>query len=283
MTAARRALVLGGGGVAGIAWETGVLAALEDAGVRLADADLVVGTSAGATVGAQLRSGTAPAVLLDRQRQGAVGELVSDADMAEVQRQWARAVLAVPADPAEARRRLAAVGLTVGDGQWAARRAVVAARLPSHRWPGRDLVLTAVDGESGELVVLDRTSGVDLVDAVAASCAVPGVWPAVPALGRRLVDGGIRSSTNEDLATGCDVVVVLAPSAGVDALLTPEVVAARRALRRSSRVLTVAADEASVAAFGPNSLDPATRRPSADAGWAQGQRVAAEVGEVWEG
>src|SRR5689334_16577719 len=52
-----RALVLGGGGVTGVAWELGVVSALLDAGIDLADADLIVGTSAGSAVAAQITSG----------------------------------------------------------------------------------------------------------------------------------------------------------------------------------------------------------------------------------
>ena len=52
---ATRALVLGGGGVAGIAWELGLLSGWAGEGVDVREADLVVGTSAGSVVGAQLR------------------------------------------------------------------------------------------------------------------------------------------------------------------------------------------------------------------------------------
>src|SRR5260370_22782556 len=53
-----RALVLGGGGVAGVAWELGILTGLHDTGVDVRGADVIIGTSAGSVVGAQIASGT---------------------------------------------------------------------------------------------------------------------------------------------------------------------------------------------------------------------------------
>ena len=65
--------------------------------------------------------------------------------------------------------------------------------------------------DNGEFVAFEKSSGVSLVDAVAASCAVPGVWPPVTINGRRYIDGGMRSAVNADLAAGYERVVVLAP------------------------------------------------------------------------
>jgi NTE family protein len=56
-------------------------------------------------------------------------------------------------------------------------RRIIASRLPTAHWPRCDLRVVAVDTETGEHVVFHRHSGVELVDAVAASCAVPGSWP----------------------------------------------------------------------------------------------------------
>ena len=94
----------------------------------------------------------------------------------------------------------------------AVRRDVIAQRLPSHDWPHRDLRITAIDIGTGELVAFDRHSGVELVDAVAASCAVPGAWPPVTIGERRYMDGGVGSTMNLKLAADCDAVVVLVPS-----------------------------------------------------------------------
>jgi hypothetical protein len=127
------ALVLGGGGAAGNAWQIGIIAGLAEAGLDLSEAaDLVVGTSAGATAAADLQ-----------RAMGAFG-LESDS--------------------------------ILGPGA-AQRRAMVAARLPRHEWPDRPMIVVALDAHTSELAAFDRDSGVDLVDAVTASTALPGLVP----------------------------------------------------------------------------------------------------------
>ncbi|MCH7719085.1 MAG: patatin-like phospholipase family protein, partial [Chloroflexi bacterium] len=71
-----RALVLGGGGPVGIAWEAGIIKGLLDGGVDATEADLIVGTSAGSVVGTQIASGRSPQDLLAAQAapsEGAAG------------------------------------------------------------------------------------------------------------------------------------------------------------------------------------------------------------------
>ena len=89
---------------------------------------------------------------------------------------------------------------------------MIAGRLPSHEWPDCVLRIPAIDTASGELVAFDRGSGVALVDAVAASCAVPGAWPPVTIRDRRYMDGGVGSTLNLALAGDCDVAVALVPA-----------------------------------------------------------------------
>ncbi|MET8067939.1 patatin-like phospholipase family protein, partial [Micromonospora sp. NPDC005313] len=177
--------------------------------------------------------------------------------------------------------RLGALALSARTPSEQSRRAVIAARLPSGRWPARRLLVTAVDAVSGEFVVFDADSGVPLVDAVGASCAVPGVWPPVTIGPRRYVDGGVRSPVNADLAAGCGQVVVLAPTraaVGPMPRLSAQVAALRSA---GARVAVVSPDRAARAAIGRNVLDPARRAASARAGFAQASAVAGEVAAVW--
>ena len=151
-------------------------------------------------------------------------------------------------------------------------------RLPSHVWPERALRVTAIDIATGELVVLDRESGVGLVDAVAASCAVPGAWPPVTIDGRRYMDGGVGSTVNTVAASDCVSVVVLVPQGEFSPSPFGNGVAAELAAFPGA-VLAVWADDDALAAFGRNPLDPACRIPSAYAGRAQGRREAARVAE----
>ena len=281
--AERRALVLGGGGVTGIAWELGVLAGLAEAGVDLTSADLVVGTSAGSVVGAQVTSGADLGMLFERQLQPPTGEHTYRMSRATLLR-FAWTMLLSRGRDVEFRRRIGALAIKAADAGLTPseeeRLAVMRSRLLSEDWPERPLTVTTVDAATGEFRPLDRGSGVPLIAAVAASCAVPGVYPPVTIDGRRYVDGGMRSPANADLAQGYERVVVLAPIvrgagpvAGVDAQVTGMV----------ARVAVVSPDEQAKAAIGRNVLDPAARRPSAEAGRAQAKSVVDRVAEAWSG
>jgi NTE family protein len=275
---AGRALVLGGGGITGIAWEWGMLAGLADVGVDLTAADLVIGTSAGSVVGAQVAAGVDPAVRYAAQLEDPGGEIAARMSRRALARfGWA---MARSRNPQAYRARIGRMALAARTVPEADRRAVIEARLPVREWPERRLLITAVDAESGEFVVYDRDSGVSLVDAVGASCAVPGVWPPVTIGGRRLIDGGVRSVANVDLAAGCDRVVVLAPMT-VGGGRMPSVAAQAAALRESAEVLVLSPDRAARQAFGRNVLDPARRGPAARAGRAQAASVAEAAAAVW--
>ena len=278
--ATKRALVLAGGGLAGIGWETGILRGIADespgTAKTLLDLDVLVGTSAGSTVAAQLSSGLGLDVVFDRQTAAASTELNPGVGFDEITELFVTAMLTPNTTKAEKLRKIGAVALSTRTVTEAVRRNVIARRLPSHDWPDRVLRISAIDTATGELVMFDRTSGVDLVDAVAASCAVPGVWPPVTIGERRYMDGGIGSSVNMTLANDCDVAVVLVPS-GRSAPSPFGDGAAEEVEAFGGSAFGVFADDASIAAFGPNPLDPACRKPSAVAGREQGRRIAAAV------
>jgi NTE family protein len=279
--AAGRALVLGGGGLSGVAWETGILAGLAAGGADVTTADYVLGTSAGATVAAQIGSGLAIAELFDRQTVPALqsAELTPDLGrVIELMESWATLPLEFP-DPAELRRVVGQRALAVQTVPEAERRAVIAGRLPQHTWPSRQLAVVAVDAHSGEVRVFDNDSGADLVDAVTASCAIPGIWPPVTIGPARYIDGGTRSVVNADLAAGYQRVLILAPMADPS---LDEQVAGLVGPGEEAEVLVITPDDESTAAFGLNPLDPAVRAPAARAGYAQGQRAAAAAARLWQ-
>jgi NTE family protein len=280
----KRALVLAGGGIAGIAWETGVLRGIADespaAARLLLDADVLVGTSAGSAVAAQIGTGNTLEALFDRQVAEASAELDSGVDVESITELFLTA-LAGPYDDSLPRtrqqmQRIGAVALGTKTVPEPVRRQVIVQRLPSHDWPNRALRITAIDTATGELVVFDPDSGVQLVDAVAASCAVPGAWPPVTIDGRRYMDGGIASSVNLSVARDCDAAVVLVPAAFDAPSPFGEAPAAEIAAFDGATV-AVFADADSLKAFGPNLLDPRCRISSALAGRAQGRREAPAI------
>ena len=279
--AGERALVLGGGGLSGIAWETGVLAGLAAGGADVTAADYVLGTSAGATVAAQLGSGQSLTELFERQTVPGLQSAELSPDIGrviELMESWEKLPLEYP-DPVELRREVGQRALTVETVSEAERRAVIAGRLPRHSWPSRKLAVVAVEANTGDVRVFDQDSGADLVDAVTASCAIPGIWPPVTIGTGRYIDGGTRSAVNADLAAGYRRVLILAPMAD---LALEEQSAGLVAGGEEVQVQVIIPDDESTAAFGLNPLDPAVRAPAARAGYAQGQRAAAAVSRLWQ-
>jgi NTE family protein len=273
------ALVLGGGGVTGIAWEIGVLVGLLEAGVALRQADTVIGTSAGSFVGAAFASSYDMSQLFVAQSEPSDTEIPVTAS-AETTAAWYKAFVTGGSD----RQRVGAAfgAIAKADPEpvpTAQRRSAIEARLVTTSWP-MTLKVTAIDADTGQLHVFDQTSGVSLVEAVSASGAVPGVWPLVYIEGRPWIDGGMVSTTNARLADGYERVVVLAPMpTGYGAI--PGAAEDVRAMSAAANVFLIAPDEQSIAAIGPNPYDPERRSTVATAGRRQGTEMAADVQAMW--
>lgn len=298
-----KALVLGGGGPVGIAWESGLLAGFAQAGVNLADADFIMGTSAGSFVGAQLAMGADPA--------GLANPFLAMAEAPKAPKPPSPA-RADPARPAPDLRRLmrmmaeaqsgdrpaqqvrAEIGAwalaqdTVGEPEFIQSFGRFLAGLAPDAWPEKGYACTAVDAETGAFRLWDKAAGVGLAQAVASSCSVPGVYPPISIDGRRYIDGGMRSAVNADMATGYDLVVVIAirvAMAGEAAERARQGLEAELQVLRDggARVELVTPDDASVAAFGLNLMDARRRPGAAQAGLAQGRAGADAIRAAWNG
>ena len=305
------AQALAGGGAPANAWEIGLLAGLADAGLDVTDADVVIGTSAGSTVAAQVTSGTPladlyaavlaevppprPTVRDSRtsrdsgdsrvSRGGASGTGPARGVSGSAYLDWSNDVVAAASDPADMRRRMGTAALErmgVADSGTSRWRDVTASRRPGHEGPDRRVLIPAVDARTGEPVVFDRHSGVDLVDAVAASTSamtpyrIGGTW---------YLNGGYRRSENADLAAGCERVLVLSPFGGrsrMPAAWGMDLATQVRELRSAgSQVETVFPDARAGAVFDANALDPSTRPQAARGGHEQGRALAAELAQLW--
>ena len=288
---AKRALVLGSGGPIGIAWQAGLLAGLAEAGVDLADADFIVGTSAGSWIGAQIAMGKEPAALaesivsVDLTTSGSWPE----PDFTKFIDQMAEAV--------SRKRRARDVRAEIG--KWALESPTISEEMfvavVSHlfnergddAWPQRNYACTAVDALSGEFVVWNEKTGADIKLAVASSCSVPGLFPPITINGRRYMDGGTRSATNADLARGYDTAIVVAVSAAAGDPKMAEQFRKRlnkelAMLRESgTKVELILPEAASIEAFGTNLLDPSRSADAAQAGLAEGKAQAASLRAVW--
>jgi NTE family protein len=290
-----RALVLGGGGSTGNAWLIGVMAGLYDAGLDVTTADLTIGTSAGSTAAAQI-AGATPTELLaailaaapqkrpvpvESDRGGVRTKPVVD-HLERISK-----IIASSEDAADMRRRMGAAALDMdaaSDGSWQTQwRATVASRLPSQDWPQRTVLITAVDARTGEPAVFDRYSGIDLADAVAASCS-SGLPYRIG--DNKYIDGGYRSNAeNADLAAGCGSVLVLSPFGGRS--LAPldwgvQLAAQVDELRANgSKVEAIFPDSSAEHMFGANAMDFSLRPPAARAGFEQGKALAGQLAEFW--
>jgi NTE family protein len=276
-----RAVVLGAGGHTGFGWQWGMITGLWRAGINLADADLVVGTSAGAMAAAHLTSGVPPTdlwpeVSTPHEPHHEQMLLNLDAFTAELTR-----MITSGRSAEQVRAAFGELAAARGGASEQVMRSVVERYVPTEKWPEQRLLIPAVDVDSAELRVFDRDSGASVVDAVAASSAVPCVWAPVAVGDRRYMDAIVRSPINADLAAGYERVVVLAsmpeirglPGASLDEQLAP--------VRAAGEVLVITPDKPSRAAIGRDQQD-LTRRPGAAlAGMAQSESVLAAVKTHW--
>ena len=274
-----------GGGVWGIAWMAGLIKGLAERGIDMSQAEAFIGTSAGSVVSAQLTGGMSIDDLYRRQAEPAsqapeplpASNESLAALMGLMQQRWV--------DFDEKGRQLGALALSAKTMDPDLRKAGIARRLglSNFDWPDRYLTITAVDAQTGKLCVFNRTSGVGLVDAVAASCAVPGVWPPTHIGDKSYIDGGVgRSPDNAHLALGARSIIVLSPvgrstAVGLDnepSAISQDLAELRQ---RGAKVVLIEPDAASLAAQAPHPLDPATRQPAAIAGRNQGLREAEQI------
>jgi len=208
-----RAVVLGGGGPVGIAWQAGLIVGLSKLGVDLSRADLVVGTSAGSVVGALLSSGGDLSVairLLGETNSADPDEASRPFDDALLSAAEAAAVAEDAGDAEAAARARAALGhqalsaSTMSEAQWLTRFDLFAGT----EWPSA-FRCCAVDADDGAFRVWGPADSVPLREAVASSCAVPLIYPPVSLAGRRWIDGGVRDMLNADVAAGAGIAVVV--------------------------------------------------------------------------
>jgi NTE family protein len=296
----RRALVLAGGGYVASSWEIGLLAGLADSGLDVRNADLFVGTSAGARVALDLASGKpldefyqgriksdfpqpTAATRQDLTRQ--VPSSRSDPARLDPARLRAEVDAAKQAGgaPAEILRRFGAIARAAATGKGSDRREAVAKQIPLKAWPERKILVVALNAETGERRVFDRDSGIDLVDAIIATTASFGS-PLISFHGQEYFDGGYYSSDNADLAIGCERVLILALRSPPQAMRLVSIEKGVEALRAAgAQVEVVHPDEETMAALAPTGgpMNPASGRPAAMAGRLQAQRAAERIAAFW--
>jgi NTE family protein len=283
----KNALVLGGGGILGVAWETGMLAGIRESGLPVESADLIVGTSAGSIVGTATAAGRLDDVITQQTEPAdpAIAHLMMQVDFPEMMKffaYWASIPTVTHEAMAEIGRR-ALAARTAAEDRWLA---YFHDNLPVDDWPATPLKITTVEAASGAFQVWDRDSGVPITTAVASSCAVPGLFPCVSINGGRYTDGGVRSGTSADLAAGYDSVLIIAPIGagkdGIDPLLGRTARAEAEELRAGgSRVELAFPDTTSLEAIGINRMDTSRRPLCLETGRRQGRALAERFADAW--
>ncbi|MFI1912573.1 patatin-like phospholipase family protein [Nocardia sp. NPDC020380] len=270
----RPALVLGGGGAAGVMWLFGLTLGLRQTGIDLSLAGRIVGTSAGAVLGANLAGNVDLADLLaslpsepPAPEPTPSSATSSPADSLQLN--------AADIDPVARRRRIGAHALELDLGDPADHIARMSQLLGITDWPHHDLLITAVDATTGALRTWTREGKATLPEAIAASTAVPGVFPAIPIDGSHFLDGGLRSPINADLAAGAPLIVILEPFAH----LFPR--AATDTELAGAPTISITADTPAISAFGSDLFAPAARRPAFEAGVRQAAQAATRLRDVW--
>ena len=283
-----RALVMGGGGTLGVAWETGLLAGLEGEGVNLGNADLILGTSAGSIVGSTIARGISPHMMAEmqiaaaRQAAGNPSAAGPAPDLSKVMAFFMR-MPETGEPPIELRREIgemARTSQTIPEAQMLAQFATMGV---SGDWP-KKFACTAVDATSGEFKVWREEDGVDFARAIASSCSVPGIFPPITINGRLWMDGGMRSGTNVDVAAGHERVlaVVVIPMALANERMKGRVNAEGDAVTKAGgRFDMIAPDAETQEAFGPNLMDGTRRIQLIEQGMRQGKAEAGRIKAFW--
>jgi NTE family protein len=264
------ALVLGGGGPVGIAWLAGLAQGLQAAGIDLSRAGRIIGTSAGAVVGTAIAARADLSTLLRPRPAPAEPPAHDYGPLLEI----ASLLRAVDTDRELVLQRVGELALGAETGDPAAHLERIGSLVDFADWPDHELVVTSIDIGSGELHAWTRGDKATLVQALAASTAVPGVFPPIEIGGRHYIDGGVRSTINADLAAGFDAVVILEPLAHV----YPRTKADRDL---DAREISIGPDEITVAAFGPDLFAEAALGPAYESGLRQAVPAATELREFW--
>ncbi len=274
-------LVMGGGGIIGIAWETGVLAGLqEECGFDPRAATVIMGSSAGSVIGAQAALGRDLDELVAiqlRPARGAGGQRpvpnFTSGPQAEIMR------LMTTGRGEEHAVRIGELAMSVEtflseDAYVDSFRSMIA----SERWPEVDLRVTSCDCTSGEGVIWSRDSTIDLVRAVASSCAIPGFFPTVGFKGRRYMDGprGQGYTAKVLSETGADTALFIGPLAAL-AQFSSMMEAELELVRAAGIELHMVTGGPELTALAPNLMDISVRAAAVDAGLADGRAAAREM------
>ncbi|MFI9550174.1 patatin-like phospholipase family protein [Nonomuraea endophytica] len=288
-------LILGGGGEVGIAWELGVLAALKaGTGFGATDCAVVVGTSAGAYVGALTSHGADLDQLMAAATTGpGLSPTPVDIDP-DAPVDPGRGSSVIPDDiaalmvsfPGTVEERAVAIGKlaltapTALDGAQFV--GLAGAMLGVDTWPEVDFRPTSVNAETGATVLWSRRSGVGLVPAVASSFAIPGFFPPVEINGGHYIDVP-RARFTEDLVREASLDAIVYVGLVLPVLVNTDELATLEVLAEKGMPIATITNGPEFNEIADDLMNPAVRARAAVLGQEDGHRAAARVRELLGG
>ena len=270
-----KALVLGGGGITGIAWESGVLAGLIDSGILVNHADKILGSSAGSYVGSILANGQNMKTYYEQlaNNRDNADNAQLDPSLFEL---WREAFVQGKTDEQVIGKYLGdIINKSPSTVSLEERERSVRKRIGNVDWTPQ-LEITAINAKTGTLESFNETSGISLMEAVMASGAVPGIWPHVDMLGDSWIDGGMISSTNARLMANYKDIIILAPLDQKQGLV-PSVYEDVETLKTNSNVTLITPDQDSRNIIGTNIYSSQHIKEIGDAGYQQGKIIGREA------
>ncbi|AVQ34841.1 patatin-like phospholipase family protein [Staphylococcus kloosii] len=266
-----KALVLGGGGITGIAWESGVLAGLIDSGILVNHADKILGSSAGSYVGSILANGQNMKTYYEQlaNNRDNADNAQLDPSLFEL---WREAFVQGKTDEQVIGKYLGdIINKSPSTVSFEERERSVRKRIGNVDWTPQ-LEITAINSKTGTLESFNETSDISLIEAVMASGAVPGIWPHVDMLGASWIDGGMISSTNARLMANYKDIIILAPLDQKQGLV-PSVYEDVETLKTNSNVTLITPDQDSRNIIGTNIYSSQHIKEIGDAGYQQGKLI----------
>jgi NTE family protein len=266
-----KALVLGGGGITGIAWESGVLAGLIDSGILVNHADKILGSSAGSYVGSILANGQNMKTYYEQlaNNRDNADNAQLDPSLFEL---WREAFVQGKTDEQVIGKYLGdIINKSPSTVSFEERERSVRKRIGNVDWTPQ-LEITAINAKTGTLESFNETSDISLIEAVMASGAVPGIWPHVDMLGASWIDGGMISSTNARLMANYKDIIILAPLDQKQGLV-PSVYEDVETLKTNSNVTLITPDQDSRNIIGTNIYSSQHIKEIGDAGYQQGKLI----------
>jgi NTE family protein len=284
--AIERTVVFDAGGVAGMAWTTGLVYGLKHEECDISKAEVLIGSSLSALLAAQIHSGIALDKLFSMQALASTPhswQSVTSIESYRILELWSQLIAS---DTNSSQENILDILLkkhtTFTPLAW---KKIISEHIFMLDWSERALQVVATDCESGQLVIFDKLSGVSLLDAIAASSATPGLVDPIKIDGRYYTDGGLHSAKSIAFAAGAQKIIIISPmgTAGWPINNKHYFMQVEKLKESGSDVMFITPDYPSRIEFEDNPFLIQTRAHTAEAGFIQGRKLPEDIKSFWLG